>query len=223
MKHSKSILCLLCALMLSAFSANAKERNAENNYGIAYSDTTMNPKQNKKVVIISSSDRRGGNTDLLCDEFARGAREAGGNVEKIFLGDYNINYFTEADEQRVGDRNHEATDDAPMLIDKLVDADVIVLSSPVWYMNMTGQLKTFIDRIYNRNREITGKEYFYITACGDDSEETADKVITAFKWFVMCLPNSTERGAVKAVGVNSKGEVAGTEFMKQAYELGKKI
>lgn len=49
------------------------------------------------MLIISGSPRKGGNTDLLCDAFARGTEEAGGRVEKIFLADYRIDYFSEAD------------------------------------------------------------------------------------------------------------------------------
>lgn len=48
----------------------------------------------KKVLILSSSPRRNGNSDLLCNEFMRGAAEAGHQVEKIFLKDKHINYCT---------------------------------------------------------------------------------------------------------------------------------
>ena len=48
----------------------------------------------KKVLILSSSPRRGGNSDTLCDEFLRGAQEAGHEVEKIFLKDKTIHYYT---------------------------------------------------------------------------------------------------------------------------------
>lgn len=47
---------------------------------------------NKKVLIVSSSPRKHGNSDLLCDEFARGAKDAGNEVEKVFLADKSINY-----------------------------------------------------------------------------------------------------------------------------------
>ena len=48
----------------------------------------------KKVLILSSSPRRNGNSDLLCNEFMRGAAEAGHQVEKIFLKDKHITYCT---------------------------------------------------------------------------------------------------------------------------------
>ena len=48
----------------------------------------------KKVLIISASPRRGGNSDLLCDQFLKGASEAGHQVEKISLLEHKINYCT---------------------------------------------------------------------------------------------------------------------------------
>ncbi|MDO4930739.1 MAG: flavodoxin family protein [Bacteroidales bacterium] len=218
-----SLICLL-ALPLASCSSNQEKAEAEMpNYHINFSETSHIQKAHKKVLIISGSPRKGGNTDLLCDEFARGAEEAGGIVEKIFLADYNINYFTEADEQRTGDSAHVAQDDAPMLVDKLVEADIIVLASPVYFMNITGQMKTFIDRTFSRFMDIKDKEFFYITACADPAESTADYAINGLRGFVMCLPNPTERGSVKAIGMGRKGGVKQSQFMDEAYQLGKKI
>lgn len=192
-------------------------------YHVNYSDTSTIKKDHKQVLVISSSPRKGGNTDLLCDEFVRGAEEAGGNVEKIFLADYRIDSFTEDDEHRFGDKINEATDDAPMIVNKMVDADIIVLASPVYYMNITGQLKTLIDRTFGRYMEMKDKEFFYITACADAEESTADTGIEGMRGFVMCLPNPTERGMVKAIGMGRKAAVKDSQFMQEAYNLGKKI
>lgn len=207
---------------LTACTSKQSDKSAER-YHINFSEASPVQKENKSVLIISSSPRKGGNTDLLCDAFARGAEETGGQVEKIFLADYRIDYFSEADEQRVGDRASEAEDDVPMLVDKMVRADVIVLASPVYYMNITGQLKTFIDRTFGRYREMKDKEFFYLTACADPEESTADWAINAFRGFVMCLPNPTERGMMKAIGMGRKGAVKGSQFEEEAYQLGKNI
>lgn len=215
---------VISLLMGALTSCGSKQNSSESDkYHINYSESSLIQKEHKSVLIISGSPRKGGNTDLLCDAFARGAEEAGGKVEKIFLGDYRIDYFSEADEQRVGDRADEAEDDVPMLVDKMVRADIIVLASPVYYMNITGQLKTFIDRTFGRYREMKDKEFFYITACADPEESTADWAINAFRGFVMCLPNPTERGMVKAVGMGRKGAVKGSQYESQAYNLGKNI
>lgn len=217
-----SLVISLFISVLTACGDKQSDKSSER-YHINFSETSSVQKTDKNVLIISSSPRKGGNTDLLCDAFARGAEEAGGHVEKIFLADYHINYFSEADEQRVGNRANEAEDDVPMLVDKMVQADVIVLASPVYYMNITGQLKTFIDRTFGRYRDMKDKEFFYLTACADPEESTADWAINGFRGFVMCLPNPTERGMVKAIGMGRKGAVKGSQYENEAYNLGKRI
>lgn len=189
-------------------------------YNIAQSDTSTVNKEHKTVLVLSASPRRGGNTDLLCDEFVRGAREAGGDVEKIFLDDYKIDFFHECHEHSAD--SVSADDQAPLIIEKMTKADIIVLSSPVYYMNIDGQLKTLMDRCY-RNKGLGGKEFYYITACADAEDSTAETAIFAFRGFVVCLPEPVERGMVKAVGIGRKGAVDQSQYMQEAYNLGKTI
>ena len=226
MKHLLSLAVIALFIELLASCGDGKKQTAEaeeNRYGIHYSDISTIKKAHKNVLIISGSPRRGGNTDLLCDEFARGAKEAGARVEKLFLGDYDIKFFQEADERQVGDSADVAKDDAPMIVRKMLDADIIVLASPVYFMNIDGQMKTLIDRTYSHFIELKNKEFYYITACADRAESTADFAITGFRGFVMCLPNPTERGMIKAIGLGRKGSVKGTKFMQQAYKMGKGV
>lgn len=190
-------------------------------YNIPYSATSTLNKADKKVLILSASPRRGGNTDLLCDEFAKGAQEAGGKVEKLFLDDYKIDFFHE--EHSINpDTVIKPGDQAPMLVKKMAEADIIVLSSPVYYMNIDGQLKTLMDRCY-RNSDLAGKEFYYITACADREESTAETAIFAFRGFVVCLPDPVERGSVKAIGMGRKGAINDSKYMAEAYNLGKTI
>lgn len=224
MKHFLlSLSALVCVLSTSCNGNKQPVQELQENYGIRYSVKSTIQKEHKNVLILSSSPRRGGNTDLLCDEFARGAKEAGALVDKVFLEDFHIEFFHEADEKHVGDSADVATDDAPKIIRKMMDADIIVLSSPVYFMNITGQLKTLIDRTYSHFMDLKNKEFYYITACADNAESTADFAITGFRGFVMCLPDPTERGIIKAIGLGRKGSVKGTAFMQQAYELGKGV
>lgn len=218
------IIFFSIGLLTSCGGSNKQTSETEQSrYGINYSDTSTIKKDHKNVLVISSSPRREGNTDLLCVEFVRGAKEAGARVEKIFLGDYDIKFFQEADEQHVGDSADVARDDAPMIVRKMLEADIIVLASPVYFMNINGQLKTLIDRTYSHFMDLKNKEFYYITACADNAESTADFAITGFRGFVMCLPNPTERGMIKAIGLGRKGSVKGTKFMQQAYKMGKGV
>lgn len=219
-----------CVLLLWATSCATADNKGQDTpaaqaalptYDIPFSETSTITKADKKVLVISASPRRGGNTDLLCDEFVKGAKEAGGNVEKIFLDDYKIDFFHE--EHAVNpDTVLTEGDQAPMLVQKMAEADIIVLSSPVYYMNIDGQLKTLMDRCYH-NKGLAGKEFYYITACADREMSTAETAIFAFRGFVVCLPDPTERGSVKAVGMGRKGAVEGSKYLKEAYELGKTI
>ena len=80
----------------------------------------------KKVLILSSSPRRNGNSDLLCNEFMRGAAEAGHQVEKIFLKDKHINYCTGCSVCSMYGKPCPQKDDAAEVVEKMIAADVIV-------------------------------------------------------------------------------------------------
>lgn len=115
----------------------------------------------KKVLILSASPRKGGNSDLLCDAFAQGAREAGHEVEKIYVQDQKIGSCMAC----YGCRSKGVCvqkDDMASILDKLVAADVIVLATPVYFYAMDGQLKTLIDRTLPRYTEIRGKDFYFI-------------------------------------------------------------
>lgn len=216
-------LCAISCGKTAETTITSKSNTPQQNlpvYNIAYSDTSTLTREQKNVLVISASPRKGGNTDLLCDEFVKGAKEVGGHVEKIFLDDYKIDFFHEQHEYSA---DSVAPDDqAPMIIDKMVNADIIVLSSPVYYMNIDGQLKTLMDRCF-RHEGLAGKEFYYITACADAEDSTAETAIFAFRGFVVCLPNPVERGMVKAIGMGRKGAVEQSDYMHQAYNLGKTI
>ena len=108
----------------------------------------------KKVLIISSSPRSGGNSDTLCDEFLKGAEAAGNVVEKISLRKKKINYCTGCGfcyEHKTCTQK----DDMAEILDKMISSDVIVFASPIYFYTMCGQLKTMIDRSEERR---VGKE-----------------------------------------------------------------
>ena len=216
-------LAVLMFAMVNLIACGTKEQ--EGMYNINFSAESPNPKQGKSVLIISASPRSGGNTDMLCDEFMRGAVEAGAKVEKVFLDDYNIDFFREIDTYMQPDSvaKAQARDEAKQVIDKMLRADVMVLASPVYYLNIDGQMKNLIDRTFYCFMQLREKEFYYITASADVEPYAADCAIEGFRGFVRCLPNPTERGMVKALGMGRKGGVEGSVYMQQAYELGKGV
>ena len=132
----------------------------------------------KKVLILSGSPRKGGNSDTLCDEFMRGAIEAGNEVEKIFVAGKNIGYCKAC--YACKDTGVcVIKDDMAEVLQKMLDADVIVLSSPVYFYSISAQLKAVIDRTVVRWLEFRDKEFYYIMTAAEAVEYgMIDKVIT---------------------------------------------
>ena len=109
------------------------------------------------------------------------------------------------------------------IIAKMKEADVIVLSSPVYFNNMTGQMKALIDRVYGYEKDLDGKEFFYISTSTDRSEEGVNCVFDAFHGFAVCLYESVERGVIKGNGARNRGDIDSHPAMQQAYEMGKTV
>ena len=119
----------------------------------------------KKVLILSGSPRKGGNSDLLCDEFMRGAADAGNEVEKIRIADEKIGYCSACYCCRTSGGVCAKKDDMAKILQKMIDADVIVLASPVYFYSIAAQLKAVIDRTVARWTEVKNKEFYYINSC----------------------------------------------------------
>ena len=176
----------------------------------------------KKVLILSSSPRRGGNSDILCDQFMLGAQEAGNQAEKIFLKDKNINYCLGCGAcQKTG--SCVQNDDMNEILDKLVAADVIVLATPVYFYGMSAQMKTLIDRTCPRYTEISDKKFYIIATAADGSEDALEETIAGFRGFFRCLDNADEAGIIEGLGAWNIGDIKGLPAMQEAYVMGKNI
>ena len=176
----------------------------------------------KKVLILSGSPRKCGNSDTLCNEFMRGAVESGHIVEKIRVAEKQINYCCGCYACK---KNGVCIikDDMQEILQKLIDSDVIVLASPVYFYSVSAQLKTLIDRTVSRWTEIKQKEFYYIMTSEEDSETVMNGTLACMRGFFDCCEGSTERGIIEAKGVFNKGDVQGTKYMNDAYMMGKSI
>jgi multimeric flavodoxin WrbA len=175
----------------------------------------------KKVLVISSSPRRGGNSDTLCDEFIRGASESGSETEKIFLRDLQINYCTGCG---VCNSTHKCVqpDDMAQILAKMVAADVIVFATPIYFYTMAAQLKTLIDRSVPRYTEIKNKDFYFIMTCADTDSSSLDRAVSALRGFTEdCLTGTREKGIVCGTGAWQAGDIKSSPAMREAYEMGK--
>lgn len=179
---------------------------------------------NKKVLVLSSSPRKGGNSDLLCDQFVIGANEAGHQATKLFLKDKQINYCTGCGICFTNGHNTcSQNDDMAEILEKMIETDVIVMATPVYFYTMNGQMKTFIDRVCAKYTKIKNKDIYFIATAADGRKETLERTIEEFRGFTTCLSGIKEKGVIYAAGVWDIGDVKNTKFMIEAYEMGKKV
>ena len=176
----------------------------------------------KKVLILSGSPRKNGNSDILCDEFARGAVEAGHEIEKIRVDEKNIGYCRACYACR-GTGLCAIKDDMAEVMQKMIECDVMVLASPIYFYSIDAQLKAVIDRSVARWTEVKDKEFYYIVTAADGEKEAADTTIACFRGYAECVEGAKEMGIVYGMGTYEKGEVKDTQAMAEAYEMGKRI
>ena len=177
----------------------------------------------KKVLILSSSPRKGGNSETLAAAFAKGAQEAGHPVETVYLREKQVGFCKGCLAcQKLG--HCVIQDDAVEIAAKMHDADVLVFATPVYYYCVSGQLKTTLDRanpLFGTDYAFT-KAYLLATAA-EDEPETVEGTKKAIQGWVDCFERCELVDTVFAGGVNEIGEIIGHPALERAYRVGKEI
>ena len=177
----------------------------------------------KIVLILSGSPRKGGNSDLLCDEFLRGAQESGNQVEKVFLRSKKVAPCNACYYCKNSGGKCAIPDDMAEILDKMQAADVIVMASPVYFYSIGAQMKAVIDRSVARWTNIPNKEFYYIMTAAEDSDTVMDCTLECFRGFAACLDGAQEKGVIYGKGVYEAGAIKGLPAMREAYEMGKQV
>lgn len=177
----------------------------------------------KKVLVISTSLRKNGNSDRLADAFAQGAESGGSIVEKISLADKTIGFCKGC---LACQKTHKCVirDDANAIVEKMRTADTIVFATPIYYYEMSGQMKTLLDRanpLYDSDYAF--RDIYLLTTAADTEEGTDGRAISGLEGWIECFPKARLAGTVFAGGVNGVGEIEGHGALKQAYETGASI
>lgn len=177
----------------------------------------------KKVLVISTSLRKGGNSETLADSFLQGAQSAGNIAEKVSLCGKTINFCKGCLAcQKI--KKCVIADDVKDIIEKMKTADVIVFATPIYYYEMAGQMKTLLDR----TNPLYGTEYsfrniYLLSTAADDAEGTDARAITGLEGWIKCFPQARLAGTVFAGGVTAVGEIKDHEALNKAYEMGKSV
>ena len=178
----------------------------------------------KNILIISTSLRGGSNSELLAKECAKGAEEAGNRVELLSLKGKKIQYC-------VGCLSCIKTgkcvqkDDAPEIMEKLRRADVLVFATPIYYYEMSGQMKTLLDRMNPLySSDYAFREVYMIATAADGGDSTFEKAYNGLQGWVDCFPKAKLCGLVAGEEIGDpKDAVNHPDVMEKAYQLGKAL
>ena len=176
-----------------------------------------------KILILSGSPRKGGNTDLLAEAFAQGASEHH-NVEIISVRDYKVNPCMGCN---ACFKNESSAciqkDDMTVIYNKMAEADMLVIASPVYFYSISAQLKTVIDRLHNPIRDSFHIKKMALLLVGAASlPELFDAILAEYR---LCLNffNIEDAGKVLVRGAKDKGDIKNTNALAEAYKIGHSV
>lgn len=176
----------------------------------------------KKVLILSSSPRKNGNSQKLCEAFQKGAEKSGHLVTLLRLAEKKIGYCQACDACMKNNGICILKDDMAEILRSFQEADVLVLATPVYFYGICAQLKTFIDRTYPIWQHLGEKEVYYIISAGL-GEDIIKRSIGDLDGFVEHLEKYQIKGRIYASHIMDAGEVCKTPWMDMAYQMGVQV
>ena len=183
----------------------------------------MNNTNMKRIIVISTSLRLDSNSDMLADRFVEGAKVAGNEVEKISLVGKNIQFCKGCMAcQKLG--KCIINDDVNDIMAKVLEADVVVWATPIYYYERSGQMKTLIDRMnamYPKDYHF--RDVYLLTTAAEDEEFVPKRAETGLTGWIDCYPQSRLAGTLFCGGVSMPRDIDGNGKLQEAYELGKNI
>lgn len=174
-----------------------------------------------KVLIISTSLRVGSNSEALARECEAGAKAAGHEVEFVSLKGKKMGYCVGC---LVCQKTQKCVwkDDVTELCDKVKNVDVLVFATPIYYYEMSGQMKTLLDRLnplYPSDYKF--RRIFLIATAAEEGDEVFEKAVSGLQGWIDCFPKAEFGGLAACGGVSAANSAKHeADALKQAYDLG---
>ncbi len=178
----------------------------------------------KKVIVISTSLRPGSNSHAMAEQFAKGAEAAGHQVEFVSLRGKEIKFC-------VGCLSCQQTgacifkDDVPAIMESVLNADVVCWATPIYYYEMSGQMKTLLDRLnplYPSDYRF--RRVYLLTTAAEEEDFVPEKAVSGLRGWVDCFEKAQLAGSLFCGGISGPGEASGKkEAQKEAYEFGRSL
>ena len=175
------------------------------------------------ILILSGSPRKGGNTDLLVEAFAKGASQKH-HVEIVSVHDYKVYPCMGCNACFKNKANAcVQNDDMSLIYEKMSQADMLVIASPVYFYGLSAQLKAVIDRFHNPIRDTFRLKKMALLLVGAATlPELFDSILAQYR---LCLNffKLEDAGHVLVRGVKEKGDIKNTDALNEAFKLGQSI
>ena len=177
----------------------------------------------KKILIVSASPRKNSNSEALALAFAEGAKSAGHQVDFVSLRGKEVNFcrgcFVCQEKLRCVIR-----DDADAICQQALTADVLVFATPIYYYEMSGQLKTLLDRLNPLfPSDYAFRDVYLLTAAAEDEAYVPQRAVSGLEGWVACFERARLAGTVFMGGVTAAGENPAHPALAQAAALGRNI
>ena len=176
------------------------------------------------VLVISTSLRARSNSDRLAERLIEGAKDAGHEVEHISLKGKEIRFC-------IGCLACQETqqcvlkDDAIQIADKVKNADTLVFTTPIYYYEMSGQMKTLLDRLnplYPSDYRF--RKVYMLSVATEDEDYVPEKAVSGLQGWVDCFEKAEFAGSLFCGGISGPGEAAGKDVeLDEAYQFGKSL
>ena len=177
----------------------------------------------KKVVVISTSMRAGSNSHALAEQFAAGAKAAGNEVDIISLRGKEIKFC-------IGCLACQKTgacvfkDDVPAIMESVLNADVVCWATPIYYYEMSGQMKTFIDRLNPMfPKDYKFRDIYLLTTASEDEAFVPQRAESGLQGWIDCFGKCSLKAHLFCGGVTETHEIEGNPKLQEAYELGENV
>lgn len=176
----------------------------------------------RKILLITGSPHRHGTSALLADRFTEGAQRQGHEVFRFNAAFEDIHPCQAC--RSCQNNGPCILNDAieQKLVPHLLEADTIVLVTPLYYYGMSAQLKTVVDRFYSRLRSLDNKKSFLMATAYNSSDWTFDALVEHYKTLTEYM-HWQDLGMVLGYGCGSRNAIERSQFPEQAFQLGQRI
>lgn len=178
----------------------------------------------KNVLILTGSAHKRGTSLLLADKFEKGALESGNDVKRYDTAFLNVGACKGCNYCRKNNGNCIQKDDFNLVKDDLIQSDIVVFITPIYYFGMSAQLKTVIDRFHSMSSDLWEKQRgaILITTQASPLDSTAEALISHYKNIIDYL-KWENRGILISKGVPTREVLETTNYPQVALEMGKNI